>query len=125
MDPIGHPSLEARLLTGCCGLALSGWSLLKLGRRSALVPTCSLFLTVGLLFMAFAAFPDAFDKASYALGVKYPPVLYLMGCVFILILLIVHLATRLASVDERCRKLTQEVALLQAAANPENRREKL
>src|SRR5271169_5784311 len=98
---VGHLSAEARILTGCCGLALVGWSVMKLRRRSALVPTCSLFLAVGLLFLAFTAFPDAFDNLSYFLGVKYPPVLYLIGCVFVLILLIIHLATRLSSVDER------------------------
>lgn len=115
---IGHLSREARFLTGCCGLALVGWSLVKLRRRSALVTTCSLFLAVGLLFLAFTAFPDAFDGMSYLLGVKYPPVLYLVGCVFVLILMIVHLATRLSSVDKRCRRLAQEVALQQAGLNP-------
>jgi hypothetical protein len=108
-------SPEARVLTGVCGLALFCWSLLKLRRRSALVPTCSLFLTVGMLFMAFTAFPNAFDQLSHALGVKYPPVLYLIGCLFVLILLIVHLATRLSAVDERCRRLAQEIALQQAS----------
>lgn len=111
---IGHLSPEARVLTCLCGLALFGWSLLKLRRRSALIPTCSLFLTVGVLFMTFTAFPNAFDQLSYAVGVKYPPVLYLIGCLFVLILLIVHLATRLSAVDERCRRLAQEVALQQA-----------
>lgn len=110
----GHLSSDTRLLTGCCGLALVLWSFLKLRRRSVLVPTCALFLSVGALFLAFTAFPDAFDKISYALGVKYPPVLYLIGCIFVLIVLIVHLATRLARVDQRCRRLAQEVALEQA-----------
>ena len=111
---VGHLSAEARLLTGCCGLALFGWSLLKLRRRSALVPTCSLFLTVGLLFLAFTAVPDAFDRMARWVGVQYPPVLYLIGGVFVLIMLIVHLATRLSTVDERCRRLAQELALLQS-----------
>src|SRR5262249_61646660 len=81
---IGHLSPEGRLLVVCCGLVLFGWALLKLRHRSMLVPTCSLFLTVGLLFILFSAFPDAFDHLSYFLGVKYPPVLYLIGCLFIL-----------------------------------------
>ena len=118
---VGHLSTEARILTCFCGLALFGWSLLKLRRRSALIPTCSLFLTVGLLFLAFTAFPNAFDQLSYFLGVKYPPILYLIGCLFVLILLIVHLATRLSAVDERCRRLAQEIALQQAQAANENR----
>src|SRR5438046_2485660 len=112
---MGHVSQEARLFTLLCGLALCCWSLVKLRRRSALVPTCSLFLTVGLIFISFAIAPNAFDQLSYVVGVKYPPVLYLTGCVFFLILMIVHLASRLSSTDERCRRLAQEIALLQAA----------
>jgi len=115
---MGHVSTEARLLTGFCGVALLFWSILKLRRRSALVPTCSLFLTVGLIFISFAIYPNAFDRVSYLLGVKYPPVLYLIGCTFVLILMIVHLAGRLASTDERCRRLAQELALLQVAWQP-------
>lgn len=113
---IGHVSAEARLFTACCGLALFGWSLLKLRRRSALVPTCSLFLTIGLIFIFFSIAPNAFDRLSYALGVQYPPVLYLIGCVFALILMIVHLASRLSVIDERCRRLAQELALSQAGS---------
>ena len=115
---VGHVSIEARLLTGFCGVALLIWSILKLRRRSVLVQTCSLFLTVGAIFVLFAIFPKAFDQFSYMLGVKYPPVLYLIGCTFVLIVMIVHLASRLALTDERCRRLAQELALLQAALRP-------
>jgi hypothetical protein len=110
--PMGHVAPEARALIFVCGLGLCLWSLLKLRRRSLLVATCSLFLTVGSAFIFFAAFPDFVDHLAYLSGITYPPVLYLIGCVIVLILMIIHLAFRLSLIDERCRRLTIELALL-------------
>jgi hypothetical protein len=100
------------MLTLLCGFGLCLWSLLKLRRRSLLVPTCSLFLGVGGVFILFAVSPNTFDRLSYMVGIHYPPILYLMGCIFALILMIIHLAVRISLVDERCRRLAQEIALL-------------
>ena len=110
--PIGHVAPEARVLIFACGLGLCLWSLLKLRRRSLLVATCSLFLAVGSAFIFFAAFPEFVDHLAYFSGITYPPVLYLIGCVVILVLMIIHLAFRLSLIDERCRRLTIELALL-------------
>lgn len=110
----GHVAPEARALILLCGLSLCVWSLLKLRRRSLLVPTCSLFLAVGAVFMLFAAFPSVFDRLAQLSGITYPPVLYLIGCVVVLIIMIIHLAFRLSLVDERCRRLAVELALLTA-----------
>ena len=112
MTPIGHVALEARVLIFLCGLGLCIWSLLKLRRRSLLVATCSLFLTVGAAFIFFAMFPGLFDRLAYFSGITYPPTLYLIGCVVILILMIIHLAFRLSLIDERCRRMAIELALL-------------
>jgi len=111
----GHVAAEARVLIFFCGAGLSAWSLLKLRRRSLLVPTCTLFLAIGATFMLFAFVPGFFDRLAYWSGISYPPVLYLIGCVVILIAMIIHLASRLSLVDERCRRLAIELALLGAA----------
>lgn len=109
---VGYVAVEARVLILLCGLGLCAWSLLKLRRRSLLVPTCSLFLAVGSAFILFAAFPGIFDRLAYFSGISYPPVLYLIGCVVILIMMIIHLAFRLSLIDERCRRMAIELALL-------------
>src|SRR6266436_1479088 len=111
-NPVGHVSTEARILTFLCGLGLCLWSLGKLRRRSLLVPTCSLFLAVGGVFILFSLFPGTFDRLSYMVGVRYPPILYLVGCIFVLILMIIHLAFRVSLIDERCRRMAQEMAML-------------
>jgi hypothetical protein len=110
--PIGHVAPEARVLIFLCGLGLCLWSLLKLRRRSLLVATCSLFLAVGSAFIFFAAFPGFFDRLAYYSGITYPPALYLIGCIVILILMIIHIAFRLSLIDEHCRRMTIELALL-------------
>jgi hypothetical protein len=114
VTPAGHVMPEARVLVGLCGLVLFTWSLLKLRRRSLLVPTCTLFLTVGGAFMLFALFPNRFDRLSYMVGIRYPPGLYLIACVFVMILMVIHLAFRLSLIDERCRRLAIEIALMNA-----------
>jgi hypothetical protein len=112
---VGHVAPEARFLVLLCGLGLCAWSLLKLRRRSLLVSTCSLFLTVGAAFILFALAPGLFDWIADRSGITYPPVLYLITCVVILIVMIIHLAFRLSLVDERCRRLAIELALLGGA----------
>jgi len=119
--PAGHVATEARVLIALCGLVLCIWSLVKLRRRSLLVPTCTLFLTVGGAFVLFALFPTLFDQLSYAVGIRYPPGLYLIACVFAMILLVIHLAFRLSLLDERCRRLAMEIALLSGAEGRSSR----
>jgi hypothetical protein len=116
--PAGHVAPEARVLILLCGLGLCLWSLLKLRRRSLLVPTCSLFLAVGAAFILFAVAPGIFDRLASLSGISYPPALYLIGCVVILIVMIIHLAFRLSLLDERCRRMAIELALL--GASPED-----
>src|SRR6266404_4022010 len=51
-------------------------------------------------------------RLASLVGVRYPPILYLVGCIFVLILMIIHLAFRVSLIDERCRRMAQEMAML-------------
>ncbi|HLK46798.1 MAG TPA: DUF2304 domain-containing protein [Bryobacteraceae bacterium] len=109
------PTASARLLVFIAGLLVCGWTLHKLRRRGLLVPLGSLFLTASGILICFSAFPRVFDRLAFALGVDYPPVLYLAGLAVLLMLLTIQLAARLSVLDVRCRRLTQELALRDAA----------
>lgn len=109
----GHPSWEARALVFIIGLCLCSWGAGKARHRTVLIPTLTLLLAIGSGTMAFAVFPVAFDSLSFAFGISYPPVFYLLIALTALLLVILHLAIRLSLTDERCRKLSQELALLQ------------
>jgi len=115
MSPVHlGPTVTARALVLVAGLLVGGWTLHKLRSRGLLVPLGSLFLSAAAILICFSAFPGIFDQLAHALGVDYPPVLYLAGLAVLLMLLTIQLAARVSTLDIRCRRLTQELALRNA-----------
>jgi Uncharacterized conserved protein (DUF2304) len=114
IDPVGHISPGARLFVLLTGAALCVWVVTKIRRRAVLIPTCTLFLAIGAGIVSFSACPSCFDRLSWLVGINYPPILYCLLAILSLMLGILHFATRLSIIDERCRKLAQEVALLKS-----------
>jgi hypothetical protein len=108
----GHVSGGGRVLALTLGAALLLWGAAMARRRSVLIPTLTLLLAIGAGVIAFAAYPAGFDRLSYMMGIAYPPMLYFLLSVSALTVVVLHLAARLSSTDERCRRLTQEIALL-------------
>ena len=115
MSPVHlGPPIAARIVILVLGLLVCGWTLHKLRRRGLLVPLGSLFLSTGAILIAFSAFPGVFDRLAHAMGIDYPPALYLAGMAILLMLLTVQTAARVSVLDVRCRRLTQELALQDA-----------
>jgi hypothetical protein len=112
---IGSISTQARLFLLVCGFLLCLWALRRLRDRTLLVSMCSLFMGIGLGMLFFALFPAFFDGVSRWVGIKYPPLLYLILGLLIFMAITAHLASRLSLVDQRCRRLAQEMALLTVA----------
>jgi hypothetical protein len=75
------------------------------------VPLGGIFMTIGFGLIGFAVTPGVFDQFAYLLGVKYPPLVYLIFALILLLALNVHLAARVSLLDLRCRKLAQELAI--------------
>lgn len=113
-------SHEARLFVLVIGIALCGWTFSRLGKRSLLLSMGSILIAVGVGLICFASFPSLFDRGAYALGIKYPPLLYLIILLLCLSGMLLHLASRISLLDTRCRRLTQELAFLQHQAQKEN-----
>jgi hypothetical protein len=109
---VGSVTLQARIFCFICGIALCTWTLTKLRNRVLLISICSLFIAVGLGLICFSLMPMLFDRLSYSIGVKYPPLAYVIVAVLLLMAIILLLAVRLSLVDERCRRLAQELALI-------------
>jgi|SRR5581483_2370706 len=112
MSGTGNISAEARLFMFICGLLFLLWTISELRQRKLLVTIASLFVLTGLGFIWFALVPNLFDSVAFAIGIKYPPLLYLILGYFVLLALIGNLAARLSMVDERCRRLTEELAIM-------------
>jgi hypothetical protein len=105
-------SLGGRIFAGICGVALFSWTLRKLSKRELLIPISSLNLAVGLGLAAFALVPSVFDQLSLAVGIKYPPLLYMMLAMLTVLVLVLFLSAQLSIVDGRCRRLAEEAAML-------------
>ena len=102
---------HARIVIFIFGVLLILWTISRLGRRSLMVSLGGVFLTVGAGLIGFAIVPGVFDQLAYLLGVKYPPLIYLIVALIALLALNVHLAARISLLDLRCRRLAQEVAM--------------
>lgn len=113
----GGISSEARIFMFLSGVIFLLWTISQLRSRRLLVPVSTSFIGISLAFMVFALIPNLFDKVAYDLGIKYPPLLYEIIAYFLLVVLIANMASRLSSVDERCRRLAQEIALMKNAAD--------
>jgi len=102
---------HARIVIFAFGVLLLLWTVSRLGKRSLLVSLGGVFMTVGAGLIGFAIVPGAFDQFAYLLGVKYPPLIYLIVALIALLALNVHLAARVSLLDVRCRRLAQEIAI--------------
>ena len=111
---------QARVLVFLLGLALCVWTWTRLRKRALLLSVGSILTAVGLGLICFSFMPVAFDYVAYRVGVKYPPLLYLIIALLVLAGLLLHLAARISVLDTRCRRLTQEVSLLTAEMETRN-----
>jgi hypothetical protein len=117
----GSVSTDARIFLFTCGIVLALWVILALRKRKLLVSLSLLFFTFSLGFLLFAIFPSLFNQTAYLVGIKYPPLLYLIAAIISFLILAVHFASRLSLVDERCRRLAQEIALVRAMSEEQDK----
>jgi hypothetical protein len=120
VNSLGSVSADARIFLLVCGVVLCLWVVLELRKRKLLVSISLLFFTLSLSFLLFALVPSLFNQAAYMVGIKYPPLLYLILAIIAVMVLAGHLASRLSLVDERCRRLAQEIALMKTPGEQEN-----
>lgn len=95
--------------------ALPALFVLRLVRRRALRAKYSLlWLAVGAVLMVTAVFPGLVDHAAEAIGISYPPAVYLMIAIVFLLIVVMHFSWELSRLEERTRTLAEEIALLRA-----------
>jgi hypothetical protein len=87
--------------------------ILELVRRRRLREEYSLlWLLVGVVMLVVAIWSPALTMIAKLVGIYYPPsALFLLGLIFIVILLL-HLTTVISTLTEHNKRLAQEVALL-------------
>jgi hypothetical protein len=71
-----------------------------------------LWLSVGGLLVVVSLVPALFDAIARRLGVDYQPTLYLVLGLAFLLLVVVHVSYELTRMENRIRRLVEEVTLL-------------
>jgi hypothetical protein len=87
----------------------------RLVRREQLQSKYSLlWIAVAIAMAAFASFPRLLDNAAEAVGIDYPPAAFLAVAVTFLFVIVVQFSWEISRLNERTRRLAEEVALLRA-----------
>src|SRR4051794_23862946 len=88
---------------------------LRLVRRRQLRAKYSfLWLLTGLAALVLAAFPALINRISLAAGVAYPPTLFFLIAIAVLLLVVIHFSWELSRLEERTRALAEDLAILRA-----------
>jgi hypothetical protein len=90
--------------------------ILRLVRRRQMRAKYSvLWLSLGAGMSVLAASPRTLDRVSLALGISYGPTTLFLAGLVLLLLVAVHFSWELSRLEERTRRLAEEVAILRAA----------
>jgi hypothetical protein len=96
--------------------------LLRMVRRRQLQAKYALlWLSAGVLLLLLAASPSLLDDVSIWLGVSYGPTTFFLGAITFLFLIVIHFSWELSRLEERTRVLAEELAMLRAERDPEDR----
>ena len=101
-------------LTGVAGVVLMLVILRLVRRRQLRAKYSLLWLAVGVAFVVLGVSPGLLDWAAHRTGVAYAPdLLFLVGTLF-LVLVVMHLSWEVSRLEDRCKILAEEVALMRA-----------
>ncbi|MDP8974898.1 MAG: DUF2304 domain-containing protein [Actinomycetota bacterium] len=91
--------------------------ILRLVRRRQLRAKYSLlWLSLGVVLIVLAVSPQMLDRVSRAVGVAYPPTVFFVLAITLLLLIVIHFSWELSRLEERTRTLAEELALLRTKA---------
>ena len=87
--------------------------ILELVRRRQLREKYALlWLAVGAVVLVVGLSPSLLDRISGALGIEYGPSTLFLFSILFLVLVVAHLSWEISRLEEKTRRLAEEVALL-------------
>ncbi len=95
-----------------------GFILRLVRRRQLRAKYAILWLVIGVALVSFAASPRLLDRVSVWLGISYGPATFFLAAITLLFLVVIHFSWELSRLEERTRRLAEEVALLRIDAPP-------
>ena len=113
-DIVGGLTARAHILIALVAVVAVILVIRLLRRRHLQSKYALLWLAVLIPLGFLAAFPGALTWLSERVGVFYPPALFLLLAVAFLFGIVVHFSYELSKLNDRTRKLAEELALLRA-----------
>ncbi len=86
-----------------------------LRRRQLKAKYAVLWLGIGVAMMLLALFPGLIDTLSAWIGISYGPATLFLGGLVVLLLIAVEFSWELSRLEERSRRLAEELALLKVS----------
>jgi hypothetical protein len=108
----------ARILVAALGIGAVFFILILLRRRKLRSKYALLWTGLALALGILGLFPGLLNAMSEAVGIFYPPALFLLVAVGFLFAVVIQFSWELSRLEERSRTLAEEVALLRAATPP-------
>jgi hypothetical protein len=117
VDPTTIPgglTPQARILVAVLGVGAVVFILVLLRRRKIKSKYALLWTGLALGLGVLGLFPGLLTAISEAVGIFYPPALFLLVAVGFLFAVVIQFSWELSRLEERSRTLAEEIALLRA-----------
>lgn len=113
--------MHLSVITSLTGLALLGCILELLRRHQLREKYAALWLAVGSAVVPLGLFPQMLDSLARGLGIVSGASLVLFAGIVLLLLVCLHLSWESSRLEEETRTLAEEIALIRAALDEQNR----
>ena len=110
---------EARVFVAVVGLGAVVFILVLLRRRQLRGKYALLWTGLAVSLGVLGLFPGLLTWVSEAVGIYYPPALFLLVCVGFLFAVVIQFSWELSRLEDRSRVLAEELAILRAEATPQ------
>jgi hypothetical protein len=117
VDPTTIPgglTPTARVLVAALGIGAVVFILVLLRRRQLRSKYALLWIGLALVLGVLGLFPGLLTAVSEAVGIFYPPALFLLVAVGFLFAVVIQFSWELSRLEDRSRTLAEEIALLRA-----------
>lgn len=114
-------SLRAQILVALLAVGGIAFVFRMVRRRQIKVKYLLLWLIVAIAAAVLAAFPSGFDRLSQLVGIAYPPTLLFLLAISFLFFVVIQFSWELSRLEDRSRRLAEELALLRLAVESAER----
>lgn len=114
-------SPTAHALVAAVTVAILAFIVRLVRRRQLRAKYSVLWLSIGLGMAVLAVSPATLDRVSLAIGIPYGPTTLFLAAFVLLFLVAVHFSWELSRLEERTRRLAEEIAILRAQEGPASR----